>query len=180
MTDIFDSTILCNECNTKMQKQNVAKNGFVLRALVCPKCNSKVVHPVDEAEYEKFVDLKNKDFRVKMRMVGNSYAVSIPMEIVSFIKEQENKMNDMVKLCFEEAGRLSLNFNEPGQENKNHSRIIKAREVKIMKNGKTFHAKQFYDSANPKNNKSVVIKNAAKEKETRPREVELEEDEEDE
>jgi hypothetical protein len=146
-----------------MEKQNIAKNGFILRAVVCPKCGSKVMHPADEAEYEKFINLKNKEFHVKMRMVGNSYAVSIPMEIVSFIKEQENKMNDMVKLCFEEAGRLSLNFNNPGGNGKANQRIIKAREVKIVKNGKTFHARQFYDSANPKNSKSFLIKKTSKE-----------------
>lgn len=162
MADIFDSTILCNECNAKMQKHNIAKNGFVLRAMVCPKCGSKVLHPSDEAEYEKFMNLKKKEFNVKMRMVGNSYAVSIPMEIVSFIREQERKMNDMVRLCFEDAGRLSLNFNDDSEnKNKNStSRIVKSREVKIVKNGKTFHAKQFYDSANPKNNKSFLVKKA--------------------
>ncbi len=94
-----------------MEKQNLAKNGFVLRAMVCPNCKDRVIHPVDEQEYSKFISLKNKDFRVKMRLVGNSYAVSIPMEIVSFIKQQEKIMDDMVRLCFEEAGRLSLNFN---------------------------------------------------------------------
>lgn len=167
MTDIFDSTILCNNCNVKMQKQNVAKNGFLLRAVVCPKCNSKVIHPVDEAEYEKFINLKNKEFHVKMRMVGNSYAVSIPMEIVSFIKDQEKKMDDMVRLCFEEAGRLSLNFNgfEENAE-KSNSRIIKAREYKIVKNNKpVIQVKQFSDSANPKNNKSFLIKKTDKNEE---------------
>jgi hypothetical protein len=47
-----------------------------------------------------------------MRLVGNSYAVSIPKEIVSFMKEQEKIMNDMVRLCFEDIGKLSLNFGE--------------------------------------------------------------------
>lgn len=110
--DIFDNTILCKKCDTKMEKAKVARHGFVLRAVVCPKCKEKVIHPVDEAEYGKYVDLKNKDFRVKMRLVGNSYAVSIPKEIVSFIREQEKIMDDMVRLCFEEAGRISLNFGE--------------------------------------------------------------------
>ena len=111
MTDIFDNTILCNKCSTKMQKAKVMRNGFLLRAVVCPACGSKVIHPNDEAEYNKFVNLRNKEFRVKMRLVGNSYAVSIPKEIVSFIREQEKKMNDMVRLCFEDFGKLSLNFN---------------------------------------------------------------------
>ena len=45
-----------------------------------------------------------------MRMVGNSYAVSIPKQIVDFIKEQEKVVDDMVKLCFEDAKRISLMF----------------------------------------------------------------------
>ena len=119
MTDIFDSKILCNKCETKMEKQNVSKNGFLLRAMVCPKCKSLVIHPVDEQEYNQFINLKNKEFHVKMRLVGNSYAVSIPREIVSFIREQEKIMDDMVRLCFEESGRLSLNFNNLIEKNRN-------------------------------------------------------------
>ena len=112
MTDIFDNTILCKKCNTKMQKAKLVKNGFVLRIMVCGKCKDTIVHPVDEQEYNKFINLKNKEFRVKMRLVGNSYAVSIPKEIVNFMHEQRRMMDDMVKLCFEEAGKLSLNFHE--------------------------------------------------------------------
>jgi len=112
MADIFDNTILCKKCNAKMQKAKISKNGFLFRVMVCPKCNDKIIHPVDEQEYNKFINLKNKEFRVKMRLVGNSYAVSIPKEIVVFMREQEKMMNEMVKLCFEDFGRLSLNFEE--------------------------------------------------------------------
>ena len=80
--------------------------------MICPKCNEKIIHPSDETEYNKFADLKNKEFHVKMRLVGNSYSVSIPKEIVLFMREQEKIMNDMVKLCFEDIGKLSLNFTE--------------------------------------------------------------------
>ena len=80
--------------------------------MVCPKCNEKFIHPSDQHEYDKFTNLKNKEFRVKMRLIGNSYAVSIPKEIVSFIREQEKVMDDMVRLCFEDFRRLSLNFSE--------------------------------------------------------------------
>jgi hypothetical protein len=45
-----------------------------------------------------------------MRFVGNSYAVSIPKEIVNFMKEQSNLLNDMVNLCFEDFGSLRLDF----------------------------------------------------------------------
>ena len=112
MTDIFDNTILCKKCGKKMQKANLQKNNFVFRAVICPNCNEKIIHPVDEQEYGRFINLKNKQFSVKMRLVGNSYAVSIPKEIVLFMREQERVMNDMVRLCFEDMGKLSLNFNE--------------------------------------------------------------------
>jgi len=95
-----------------MEKGKIVKKGFVLRVLVCPKCRNTIIHPEDKQEYNKFINLRNKEFRVKMRLVGNSYAVSIPKEIVSFMREQEKIMNDMVKLCFEDFGKLSLSFNE--------------------------------------------------------------------
>jgi len=101
-----------------MNKTYLNKEGFKLRALVCPKCNSKIIHPKDEQDYNNFVNLKKKEFIVKMRYVGNSYAISIPKEIVNFIKEQEKIMNDMVKLCFEEFGRISLTFGNMPYTNK--------------------------------------------------------------
>jgi DNA-directed RNA polymerase subunit M/transcription elongation factor TFIIS len=118
MSDIFENTILCKKCGTKMSPTEIEKNGFLLRAVSCRKCNSRVLHPTDEAEYNKFVQLRNKTFRVKMRIVGNSYAVSIPREIVNFIKDQEKIMNDMVKLCFNDSKRLSLLFGEDEEEGK--------------------------------------------------------------
>jgi len=116
MMDLFDNTILCNKCDSKMKKVNISKNGFVFRAVICPKCSSRIIHPVDEQEYGRYMNLKNKQFKVKMRLVGNSYAVSIPKEIVSFMNEQTKIMDEMVKLCFEDFGRLSLNFG--GEKNK--------------------------------------------------------------
>jgi uncharacterized paraquat-inducible protein A len=116
MTDIFDNTILCKKCDTKMEKANLSRRGFFFRAVICPNCHEKILHPMDEQRYNKFITLKNKEFSVKMRLVGNSYAVSIPREIVSFMENQENVIDEMVKLCFEEVGRVSLNF---GRENEN-------------------------------------------------------------
>jgi len=110
MTDIFDSKILCKKCDVGLEPLEITKNGFVLRALECPKCSDKVIHPKDEQEFNNFQDLKKKQFNVKMRFVGNSYAVSIPKEIVRFMNEQEKIMNNMVKLCFEDFGRLRLDF----------------------------------------------------------------------
>jgi glutamate formiminotransferase len=95
-----------------MKKVSVNKEGFILRAVKCNKCNSLIIHPKDEQEYNSFKDLKKKEYNVKMRFIGNSYAVSIPREIVNFIREQEKIMDDMVKLCFEESGKISLNFHQ--------------------------------------------------------------------
>jgi len=93
-----------------MKKTKIVRNGFLFRMMICPKCQEKLIHPIDEQEYHKFINLKNKEFKVKMRIVGNSYTVSIPKEIVSFMGEQERIMDKMVKLCFEKMGRLSLDF----------------------------------------------------------------------
>lgn len=112
MTDIFDNKIICKKCDKEMKNAKLSKNGFILRAVICPQCSSKIIHPADEQEYHRYVNLRNKEFRVKMRLVGNSYTVSIPKEIVSFMNEQKRMMDEMVRLCFEDFGRLSLNFNE--------------------------------------------------------------------
>ena len=99
-----------------MKPIEIEKNGFFLRAVICDRCGSKVIHPKDETEYNNFIQLKNKVFKVKMRIVGNSYAVSIPKEIVEFIKEQERIMDNMVRLCFNDAKKLSLMFGENEEE----------------------------------------------------------------
>jgi len=103
-----------------MEKAKLTKNGFVFRIMICPDCHEKIIHPLDEQEYNKYINLKNKEFRVKMRLVGNSYAVSIPKEIVSFMNHQKKIMDEMVKLCFEDFGRLSLNFSELNKKEINH------------------------------------------------------------
>ena len=135
MTDIFDNKILCKNCNTAMRPIEITKNGLVLRAVECLKCNSKILHPKDEQEYNNFVILKKKQFNVKMRFVGNSYAISIPKEIVDFMKEQEKIMDDMVKLCFEEFGILKLNFachkNGNGNNGNGHSNLNNGNKLKI-------------------------------------------------
>lgn len=110
--DIFDHKILCKKCGKILKKTEVSRSGFILRAMTCPLKHETIIHPVDKEEYDRFMNLKNKEFKVKMRLVGNSYAVSIPREIVNFMHEQEKIMDDMVRLCFEDFGRVTLNFNK--------------------------------------------------------------------
>lgn len=158
MMDIFDNQILCKHCEKPMGTVLISRNGFNLRAKKCVKCGETIVHPQDKAEYENFMRLKQKEFNVKMRMVGNSYAVSIPREIVDFMREQESMINDMVRLSFEDAGRLRLMFNT-NEEGEGNSRVIKSREVRVVKNNKpVLHAKEFSDSAHPERNKKQLIR----------------------
>jgi len=160
MNDLFDNKILCNECGKEMKKVLISKNGFNLRAVKCDKCGKIIIHPQDKTEYEDFIRLKQKEYDVKMRMVGNSYTVSIPREIVDFMQDQEEKMNNMVRLCFEDFGKISMQFNPDETCDKNiKSRVVKAKEVRVMKNGKpVYSSRQFYDSANPKNNHTKIFK----------------------
>jgi len=110
ITDIFDATILCKKCEKKMQHKVLNKNGAQLRAVECPNCKNKIIHPSDLHAQEKFNNLKGKTYNVKLRIVGNSHAISIPKEIVNFIREQEKAMDDMVRLAFDDMHKLSLDF----------------------------------------------------------------------
>ena len=114
MTDIFDAKIMCKQCNREMQPTIVERKGFELRAVQCKQCGDKIIHPADLNGMEHFNNLRGKTFHVKLRMVGNSHAISIPKEIIDFMNEQHRamrkQMDDMVQLCFEDLGRLSLRF----------------------------------------------------------------------
>ena len=112
MVDIFDNTILCKNCKTEMKKGIVNKKGFELRAVKCLNCKQQIIHPADINGFENFKNLKGKTYNVKLRVVGNSHAISIPKEIVNFMKQQEEMMDDMVQLCFEDIRKLNLTFGE--------------------------------------------------------------------
>jgi uncharacterized paraquat-inducible protein A len=113
MSDIFNETISCKDCDVKMNHIIVNKQGLELRAIECPSCNKKIIHPADLNSVENFKNLKGKTYNVKLRVIGNSHAISIPKEIVDFVKHQEKIMDDMVRLCFEDMDKLSLRFNRP-------------------------------------------------------------------
>lgn len=110
MQDIFENTILCKHCNKKMQPEQISRKGFILRTLKCEPCKNLIVHPEDLKEYESFQNIKKKQFNVKLRYVGNSYAVSIPREIIDFMNEQEKQMDNIVNMCMEDMRKLSLRF----------------------------------------------------------------------
>lgn len=119
MVDIFDTKISCKKCNTEMIKGTLKKNGTELRAVQCPECKEQIIHPADLNCLEKFNDMKDKTYNVKLRVIGNSHAISIPKEIVNFIKDQERIMDDMVRLAFDDMHSLSLRFGESPNRAKN-------------------------------------------------------------
>jgi len=110
MSDIFNATVLCDRCNTKMQKTLIVRNGFEVRALQCLDCSKIYLHPEDEQKLNQFERLKGKSFQVKLRMVGNSYTVSIPREIISYQDEIQKKLNRMLFMALEEPEKLSIFF----------------------------------------------------------------------
>jgi len=150
--DIFDQIILCKDCNKKMARVDISKNGFRIRALQCPQCGEQILHPEDKAEFEKFNVLKHRSFQVKLRLVGNSYAVSIPREIIDFQNEVEaelqkarkmhenmakNMQENMVTVMMEEMNKIALCFNQNMHEVKKDNNINKPKEktngIKIIR-----------------------------------------------
>lgn len=123
MMDLFDEVIMCKDCGRKMSRIETFKNGCRIRALECAKCGKRIYHPADVEEYKKFVSLRQRPFNVKLRIVGNSYTVSIPREIINFqeqmhqeMKKEIERMNKIVRLCLEEPGKISLMFNEEEEQ----------------------------------------------------------------
>jgi len=114
MKDIFEGIILCSKCKKEMKKGWIMKEGFRIRYVYCDKCNEKLWHPGDLENYKNFNNLKRKEFRVKLRIVGNSYAITLPKEIIEFLKEIEKefkiKEEEQVKLMLDELGKLNIIF----------------------------------------------------------------------
>jgi len=147
--DLFENTVLCKNCGKKMKPATLIKEGFRMRALKCPSCSNIIVHPVDVEEYNKFKQLRGRQFQVKLRLVGNSYTVSIPREIVNFMQEEEDdkkvenihqtmqehmkkqmeEMQKFVTLALKESNMISLMFNQNQEQDHPHEN----REAKKLK-----------------------------------------------
>jgi len=110
MIDMYNQKILCNECDIQTKKNIISKDGYQIRILECPNCSKIIYHPRDIKEYEDFKKLKSRDFNVKLRMVGNSFCVSVPKELIDFHREMENEINDMVRLSLEGPGKIGMFF----------------------------------------------------------------------
>jgi hypothetical protein len=113
MKDIFQANLLCDKCNIKTDKKVAVKDGFKLRFFECPNCSQRWQHPTDFKEYQEFKELQKRHFDVKLRMVGNSFSVTIPREIIDFeekFKQMEKEMDKMMRLSLEEPGKVSIYF----------------------------------------------------------------------
>ena len=113
MKDIFDAEVLCPTCNTRTKKEFEIKEGHKLRYFQCLKCSQRLYHPIDIRNYEEFKKLSGREFQVKLRMVGNSFSVTIPKEIIDFEERFEviqEQMDRFMRLSLEEPGKISLCF----------------------------------------------------------------------
>jgi|TARA_B100001971_G_scaffold190799_1_gene193847 hypothetical protein len=112
MTDIFDNKILCNGCDKETNKHELIKDGFIIRIAKCENCNKEWHHPSDVEKYNNFKKIRDKTFNVKLRMVGNSYTISIPREIIKFEEEFQKKINQMLNISLEEPEKISIYFSK--------------------------------------------------------------------
>ncbi len=108
--DIFNEVILCQKCHHEMTPHTIFKEGFSLRALQCQDCHKLIYHPGDLKDYEHYLALKNRQFQVKLRMVGNSFCVSIPRELITF-NQLENEIDKLVSLMLQEPNKIIIDFN---------------------------------------------------------------------
>jgi hypothetical protein len=161
MTDLFDEMVFCSKCGKKVSRELEIKNGFKIRSIFCMNCKKRIYHPVDVEEYRKFTQLRQRPFAVKLRMVGHSYVVSIPREIIDFQEDQVKQtsandvnrdmnevrrnmertmvkqietMTKMVSMCLEAPGRLAISFNEQEKDSEklNKKYPIPNRKNKII------------------------------------------------
>ena len=112
MEDILDNPIMCSKCKIETTPATIDRNGFQLRAKKCTNCNKIIYHPLDIQEYEDFTKIRSKTFQVKLRMVGNSYTVSIPREIINYQEDFYDEVNKLINLSLEQPGKVSLFFSK--------------------------------------------------------------------
>jgi len=107
MQDIFDTVLVCDECHTMTKRKVIIKEGVRLRLWECPHCHKQWLHPRDIQSYNEFRELKRKTFEVKLRQVGNSWAVSIPKEIIRFESVRTTKT---ICMHLDEPGKITISF----------------------------------------------------------------------
>lgn len=107
MKDVTESVIVCKNCRKETTLGFTSKEGFKIRIWQCPECNESWYHPADMQAYKDYTSLRKREFQVKLRLVGNSWAVSIPKEIIKF---ESIEQTEMIKMSLDEPGKLVISF----------------------------------------------------------------------
>lgn len=107
MKDLAETSIVCKKCKEETTLGYTTRDGVKIRIWQCPKCHETWYHPGDMEEYKQFLDLKKREFEVKLRQVGNSWAVSIPKEIIRFESVEHTKV---IRMSLDEPGKIVLSF----------------------------------------------------------------------
>lgn len=105
MNDLYETELMCNTCKKKTVKSSIEKGGFIIRTWECASCGKTWHHPLDAQEYLKFNKLKKQQFEVKLRKVGNSFAATIPNEIITFEGLEEGTT---VRMQLESANKVTI------------------------------------------------------------------------
>jgi hypothetical protein len=106
--DLLDNTdVLCKKCKAPMERGIAVKDGLKLRLFQCPSCKARYFHPSDLENYEQYRKLKEKEYQMKLRMVGNSFCISIPKELVRFNHVKEDSI---VSLSMDDPEHMRLVF----------------------------------------------------------------------
>ena len=88
-----------------MEKQDTEWKGILVRGWKCKKCNEELINPVDAQkalEIEKA--RKNNKLKVKLRRVGKSDVVTVPI----ILKELENLQTGQEMEWSIEGNKLTL------------------------------------------------------------------------
>lgn len=107
VNDLFETNVMCGQCHKETEKSESEKDGYKIRCWKCTHCKKQWLHPGDLEAYKKFIELKRKEFEVKLRQVGNSWSVSIPKEIIRFEEVSETKI---IRMSLDEPGKVSIFF----------------------------------------------------------------------
>ncbi|PIN82002.1 hypothetical protein COV11_00200 [Candidatus Woesearchaeota archaeon CG10_big_fil_rev_8_21_14_0_10_30_7] len=106
MRDIWEEHLHCSTCNKKAEQIILSKDNFKLRSWKCKQCRKTWNHPLDQVKLSEWQNIKDQEFIVKIREVGNSAVISLPKEILNF----KNALNKDVVWKFKNSDELVLKF----------------------------------------------------------------------